>query len=82
MQLAGILRLAEGLEVSHPSAARNLQVRTIAGVLTVFVDRLDLLSAPAAELATARHLFEVAEGVPILVRPTPPHLSAAKTAHS
>ena len=85
MRLAGIVRLAQGIEIVHPSAARNLQVRTIAGVLTVFIDGLDLLSAHAAELATARHLFEVAEGIPILIRPAPPHspaTSSAKAAHA
>ncbi|MBZ5631226.1 MAG: CHAD domain-containing protein [Acidobacteriia bacterium] len=82
MRLAGILRLAEGIEVSHPSGARNLQVRTMASVLTIFVDGLDLLSAHAAELATARHLFEVAEGIPILIRPTPARSSASALARA
>jgi CHAD domain-containing protein len=85
MRLAGIVRLAEGINVVHPSAARNLQVRTIAGVLTIFVDGLDLLSVHAAELASARHLFEVTEGIPIFIRPNPPHLSetsSVNAAHS
>jgi len=76
MQLAGIVRLAEGIEMVHPSAARSWQIGTVSGVPTLFVDGLDLLSGQAAELAAARHLFEVAEGIPILIRPASPHRAA------
>jgi exopolyphosphatase/pppGpp-phosphohydrolase len=69
MRLAGILRLAEALDVIDPNAGRWLRVRTIKRVLTIFVEGLELLSAHGGELAAARHLFEVAEGIPILIRP-------------
>jgi CHAD domain-containing protein len=82
MQLAGIVRLAEKVDEIHPSAVHNLQVCTVEGVLTIVLDGLDLLSAHGSELAAARHLLEVAEGIPILIRPAPSTESAlVKTAH-
>jgi CHAD domain-containing protein len=84
MRLAGILQIAEGIDVIHTTAARSLQVCTREGVLTILVDGLDLLGEHGAELAAARHLFEVAEGIPILIRPNAPHSTesaVAKAAH-
>ncbi len=85
MRLAGILRLAEGLDRVQPTAGSSVQVRTVENTLTVFVDELDLLGDSSAELAAARHLFEVAEGIPILIRPAPSpraRRALAKAAHS
>ena len=71
MRLAGILRLASALEKTT-GAVGTLQVASVKNVLTVFVDGFDPISTQAAKVAAARHLFEVVQGLPILVRPMPP----------
>lgn len=84
LRLAGILRLAHGLDANMQPGAK-LAVRRAENVLLLSVEGFDPRSAQVAEVAAARHLLEVAEDLPILIRPMPPtwkEIVLRKAAHA
>lgn len=67
LRMAGILRLADALNTGA-STSPELEVLADGGTVTVAVVGFDAFGAQALEIAAARHLLELSEGVPILVR--------------
>ncbi|MGH9524051.1 MAG: hypothetical protein ACRD3E_16130, partial [Terriglobales bacterium] len=81
MRLAGILRLADALN-RGTTVCPEIEVAGENGVALVLVSNFDQLSDRALEIASARHLLELSEAVPVLVRALPAARPLAKAAHA
>jgi CHAD domain-containing protein len=68
VQLAGILRLADGFDLSHQRKVRRLHVGRNDGGLIVRGEGYDEVGPTAERLAAARYLLELNCQIPILVR--------------
>ena len=67
--LAGILRLANALDGARDGSIRRVNLKRDAGFIVVHAEGMRTDSTLAERVAGARHLLEVACGLPILVRP-------------
>lgn len=69
--LAGILRLANGLDADHGGSIQRLTVARSNGFVVVHAAGLIADSSLAETIAEARHLLEITCKLPVLVRPMP-----------
>ncbi len=68
MLLGGILRLANAFDSSHQRQIRRLELKRDGNVLVLMAPGYSELDPAAEKLAAARHLLEIACGIPILIR--------------
>ncbi len=69
--LAGVLRLANGLDANHDGSIRRFTVTKSDGFVTLRAQGLDANSSLAETIAKARHLLEISCNLPVLVQPMP-----------
>jgi len=85
LPLLGILRLANAFDASHEQTVTRISVERKDGVLNIYGQGLENISATAERLARARYLLEVVSGLAIRIRPllakaaTPSHLPGQAT---
>ena len=68
IRLAGVLRLANGFDLSHDQKVRKLHVERHDGILVVKAEGYEELGPTSERIAAARYLLETACGTPIVVR--------------
>lgn len=81
LRMAGVLRLADALN-STPAEAMITGIGGDQGCITAHVAGFDPVGESALAVGAARHLLELSEGVPILVRPAAPNTAAAAATDS
>jgi CHAD domain-containing protein/HD superfamily phosphodiesterase len=68
IRLAGVLRLANGFDLSHDQKVRKLHVERQNRILVVKAEGYEELGPTSERIAAARYLLETACGTPIVVR--------------
>ena len=69
IRLAGVLRLADGMDLSHDGQIRRLEVQSNNGTVIVRSDGYLACGPTAERIAAARHLLESSSDLAVLVRP-------------
>jgi exopolyphosphatase/guanosine-5'-triphosphate,3'-diphosphate pyrophosphatase len=86
VHLAGILRLANALDLCHKNGAQNLTVKADNGSIVIRAGAFEPLGPAAEDIAAARYLLEVVLRRPVLVksgqRQRPARGNHARTAQS
>ncbi len=70
---AGILRLAETLDMSHDQSIRKVKVKRIGDAAAIYAEGYRMEGVLAQKLAGARYLLESALGMPVIMRCLPPY---------
>src|SRR5271167_1827853 len=71
LPIIGILRLADAFDFSHDRKVTKISVEQRDGMLDVYGEGLEEISATAERLARARYLLEATSGLAIRIRPLP-----------
>jgi CHAD domain-containing protein/HD superfamily phosphodiesterase len=68
-RLAGILRLAEALDIRHDRAIQRVEVREQNGIIVIHAQGYSARDRNAENIAGARHLLETVYRRPVMVKP-------------
>ena len=71
LPIVGILRLADAFDCAHDGKITRVSVEQRDGVLNVYGEGVEEISATAEKLARARYLLETTSGLAIRIRPMP-----------
>src|SRR5271167_4741865 len=71
LPVIGILRLANAFDAAHDRRVTRISVEQRDGMLDVYGEGLEEISATAERLARARYLLEATSGLAIRIRPLP-----------